>query len=398
MRPLFRLPLLATVVAVPLLAAAPAVAQLDAGTTTGTTLGTSDFFIGVQHESGANLSDFDRARFFNKAHCDCTEQVFVYVALTSTGFQKVLTVDRTGQIEFWVGSQCDSNDGLRTSRCQLLLSEPMATFLNDGRVTIPTDARVMSTYTQATFIDGGTTGLGFIPNPDCTSPTNQAFNQTIFVISPSSTGAPMALATSQVNIDLTPPPAPSSLGNVVVEGGNEAVVINWPKVDSSVYTDLLGYQVLCNRAGSLQVFNDGTFGAGFMECAMPGSDAGVGNGDNDGGVSGLDPRFACSPLLSPTTQSFRVKILQNGITYGISVVSIDISGNASPPDVFYATAMATKSFYDVYRNDDPNNPGAASGGLCALGEGTTSRGATTGIAAVLTIAGIVVVARRRRRR
>ena len=116
MRPLLRLPLLATVVAAPLLAAAPAAAQLDGGTTTGTTLGSGDFFIGVQHEVGANLSDFDRARFFNKAHCDCTETVYVYVALTNSGFSKVLTVDRTGQIEFWVGSQCDSNDGLRTAR------------------------------------------------------------------------------------------------------------------------------------------------------------------------------------------------------------------------------------------------------------------------------------------
>src|SRR5262249_52993097 len=161
--------------------------------------------------------------------------------------------------------------------------------------TLPTTARVLSTFTQSTFLDGGAITGTFAETTDCTSPTGQAFDQTIFVLTYDTTGAPVTLKTSQVHIDLTPPPAPSSLGNVTVAGGNEAVVISWPKVDSSIYTDLLGYQVLCNRAGELQVFDDGTFNAGFQECAAPGSDAGVGNGDNDGGVSGLDPRFVCSP-------------------------------------------------------------------------------------------------------
>jgi len=392
--------LLLTAVTAPLLAAAPARAQFDAGTSV-TTLGSSDFFIGVQHQPGANLSDFDRARFFNKAHCDCNETVYIYVALTDSGFAKRLTVDRTNNIEFWVGSLCASLDSGRPQRCSLLGTMTMAAFLDEGRATNPTNARVMSTFTQSTFVDDGgtTTGGTFAANPDCTSPTGQAFDKSLFVITYDNMGAAVSLATSQVHIDLTPPPAPSSLGDVVVAGGNEAVVISWPKVDSSIYTDLLGYQVLCNRGGALQVFSDGTFQPGFQECALPGGDAGVGSGENDGGISGLDTRYVCSPLLSPTTSSFRVKILQNGITYGVSVVSIDISGNASPPDIFYGTAVKTDSFYDVYRNDSHlGDPGAASGGLCTLGAGTTSRGAATGIAVVLTIAGIVVVARRRRRR
>ncbi|HMF40634.1 MAG TPA: hypothetical protein VKQ32_08065 [Polyangia bacterium] len=399
MRPWLRIPLLATVVAVPLLAAAPAAAQIPDAGPTNATWASGDFFIGVQHQAGANLSDFDRARFFNKAHCDCTETVYVYIALTDSGFAKRTLVDQSGNIEFFVGSQCDSNDSGRPLRCKSLKAEPLAAFLVAGRDTVQTTARVLSTFTQSTFLDGGAITGTFAETSDCTSPTGQSFPQTIFVITYDKvTGAPQAIATSQLNIDLTPPPAPSSLGDVTVEPGNEAVVITWPKVDSSVVTDLLGYQVLCNRAGSLQVFNDGTFGAGFLECAMPGGDAGVGNGDNDGGVSGLDPRYICSPLLSTTTSSFRVKILQNDIPYGVSVVSIDTSGNASPPDLFYATPIKTKSFYDVYRNDDPNNPGAASGGLCTLGERTSTRGAATGITAALVIAGIVVVARRRRRR
>ncbi|HEY7370573.1 MAG TPA: hypothetical protein VIF57_00235 [Polyangia bacterium] len=379
----------------PLLAASPAFAQfIDAGVTS-TTFSSDDFFIGVQHEAGANLSDFDVARFFNKARCDCNETVFVYVALTDSGFAKRTTVDRTGNIEFWVGSQCASNDSGRPLRCQLLGSQTMAAFLNEGRATSPTNARVLSTYTN-TIIIGDTTGGTFTPNPDCTLPSGiQSFNQTIFVITYDANGGPVTLASRQVLIDLTPPPAPDPKG-IIVQGGDEAVTISWPRVDSSIITDLLGYQVLCNRAGELQVFNDGTFAAGFQECNVPGGDAGVGSGENDGGVNGLDPRFICSPLLSATASSFRVKILQNGIYYGVGVVAIDISGNASLPNVMFEKAIATKSFYEVYRNDDDLHPGAANGGLCALGARTSARGTAAGLGAALAIAAAVVAIRRRR--
>ena len=54
----------------------------------------------------------------------------------------------------------------------------------------------------------------------------------------------------------------------------------------------------------------------------------------------------------------------------MAVVAIDRSGNASTPDILYATATKTKSFYDVYRNDaDRDQVGAATGGLCTLGAG-----------------------------
>jgi LPXTG-motif cell wall-anchored protein len=278
----------------------------------------------------------------------------------------------------------------------------MAAFLSDGRFTNQTTARVLSTYTNATFIDGGvTTGINFTPNPDCTIPGGiGSFDQTIFVINYGSTGQPQALSTRQVHIDLTPPPAPISDGpdGIKVAGGNEAVTISWTRIDSSITTDLLGYQVLCNRAGELQVFNDGTFSAGFQECGMPGGDAGVAASVNDGGVNGLDPRFICSPLLSPTTSSFRVKILQNGITYGVGVVAIDISGNASKPDIFYPTAVKTDSFYDVYRNEaDAEHAGAASGGLCTLGAPTSSHGAIVGLGAALVLGAVFFVRRRRRK-
>ena len=181
---------------------------------------------------------------------------------------------------------------------------------------------------------------------------------------------------------------PDSNG-ITVQGGNEAVVINWPGVDSSIYTDVLGYQVLCNRGGSLQVFADNTFGASFQTCA--------GTLPDGAGVQELNPPFVCSPLLSPTTRSFRVKILQNDITYGVAVVTIDRSSNASTPDIFYATATKTKSFYDVYRNDDPAHAGGASGGWCALAAGGSSRGTLGGLGLASAIAALMIARRRRRR-
>ena len=55
----------------------------DAGTTTTTNFDASDFFIGVQANPTDNLSDFDVARFFNKARCLCNQPVFIYVTLVS---------------------------------------------------------------------------------------------------------------------------------------------------------------------------------------------------------------------------------------------------------------------------------------------------------------------------
>jgi hypothetical protein len=378
--------LLLAAVAAPLLAAGTAAAQGVDGGTGSSSWAAGDFFIGVQQTLGANLSNFDVARFFNKARCDCSETVYVYVALTNSGFAKRTTVDRSGNIEFWVGSACDNIFG-RDARCVRLGSPTLQAFLNDGRATMETNARVLSTYTVAgatTTTDGGV----FTPNPDCTLPTGiQSFSQTIFVIINSSQGSPQSIASRQISIDLTPPPQPT---DVKAEGGHQAVNVSWTGVDSSLITDVLGYQVLCNRGGELQVFDDNTFEPGYSLCgnSVPA----------DAGVQELHPFFTCSPLLSPTSRSFRVKILQNDITYGVTVVAIDRSGNPSTPDIFYAKATKSLSFYDVYRDGDNETGGAATGGLCTVSAETTARGAAAGLAATLALAAIAVVRRRRRRK
>jgi len=389
MRPPMRPPISPSLIAAAavLLTAGTAAAQFDGGTTT-STFGAEDFFIGVQHVPGVNLSDFDVARFFNRARCDCDETVYLYIALTNSGFAKRTTVDRTGNIEYWVGTDC-ANTSLRDQRCVMLKSDTLAAFLNMGRDTIPTSARVLSTYTGGGgSVDGGVI-TNFTPTTTCTTPQIESFDQTIWVLS-NRTGSPQQLDIRGVHIDLTPPPTPNP-AQTTLQGGEQAVVISWEGINSSVITDMLGYQILCNRGGELQVFPDGTFQPGYQTCPLT---------SEGHGVEGLDVRFTCSELLAPTSRSFRVKILQNDIIYGAAVVAIDRSGNASTPvDILYARATHTKSFYDVYRNDDPDHPGLASGGLCTLAQGDagTPRGALAALGAGIAIGAAIIMRRRRRR-
>ena len=74
-----------------------------------------------------------------------------------------------------------------------------------------------------------------------------------------------------------------------------------------------GTRSSATAAGSLQVFADGTLRSGFLE--LPARTA------LDGGVDSLNPLYVCSPLLSPSTSSYRVKILQNDIVYGVGAWS-----------------------------------------------------------------------------
>ena len=74
--------------------ARPASAQLGTAgtlgttTTTAATLADGDIFIGIQATEGANLTDFDLARFFNKDNCDCDTPVYGFVTLTASGLAK----------------------------------------------------------------------------------------------------------------------------------------------------------------------------------------------------------------------------------------------------------------------------------------------------------------------
>jgi len=375
--------------AVPVLVGTSAFAQ-DGGV--GSAFAQDDFAIRIQSPMGAALSDFNLERFFNKARCDCNEEAFVFVGLSAGGFAKKPTLPRDGTIQVFIGTGC--NTQVLTERpktCLELGTMLIGDFLNVGTLTLPVTAQEMSADPTEVGPDGTTPGR-FVPNTSCTL-VKKDHTQTIWVVlDTDNNGTPDTSFSNSVKIDLQPPPAPDS-NAITAVGGQQAVTINWPSVDITTNRDLIGYQILCQRAEGLQVFPDGSFDSGFKTCdKTPGV-----------GAVGLDPRFICSPLLQPSTGSFRVKILQNDITYGVGVVSIDKSGNASVPDIFFATATKTKSFYDVYRdgyNGTSNGdfaPGEASGGFCTLVPGRATTGTAFGLAGAAAAVAAVLIRRRRRR-
>jgi hypothetical protein len=368
--------------------------------TTGT-FSSTDFFVGVQQTPGVNLSAFDVARFFNQARCNCSAPVDLFIALQPTSVAKRTTVTNVqGNISVILGNGCTSpiNEGI--VNCVLLAQEPTLTFLNDASYTIHTDARSVSTFLNPTLgtFDAGTSVdasavLG--TSTGACSATGQ-FDQTINVLVDfNGDNEPDVTISSSLLIDLSPPPQPT---NVTIAGGDEALIMKWTAVDTSLTTDLLGYQILCSRADQYQVFKEsgtdggatGPFNAGFQVC--PSTQAAMGTG-----VEGSDPTFVCSPLLSAVATSYRVEILQNDITYAAAVVAVDNSGNASAPIVNFGTPIKTLSFYEVYRNGNPQDAGGASGGFCALATSRPRLTSTLGSLLALGLGAFGVIRSRRRR-
>jgi hypothetical protein len=377
------------------LAARPALAQTTGTAGTTGTIGTTslvaaDFFLAVQDQSGVSFPPFDLVRFFNKANCDCDVPVKIFASMSQQGFAKRSLVDQTAHISVWIGTACD-NVTLQNTNCVRLIDESLSEFFTHGHEVFDTTARVLSTYTgsNGAIADGGVVGAsggGFKPNTDCTSPISP-FNQTIWLLvdtTGDSVNDVSPPATTQVRIDLAGPPLPVP---VRVEPGNEAVNVSWSKLDVATNGDLQGYQIFCQRGSGLQVFSDNTFSTPIKSCATT----------RGGGVQGLDPLFACSPLLSRATASYRVKILQNGIPYGATVVAVDDSGNASEPDLQFAVPEKTNSFYDVYRMGDPPTAGQASGGFCAVAPGAATGPLAAASGAALALAAVLALRRRRRR-
>ena len=385
---------------------------LGIGTGTGGSGGTAfaagDFFTSIQQQSDppVSLTTFQLSRFFNKANCDCSTPVNVFISLLSSGVAKRQTAGITiGTVSIVLGTGCNSVTGLVTGHssgsCLQIATEPVLTFLNQASYTVPTDAQVLSTYFNATGVvsDAGTGTTGTAAT--CTSPIGQSFTQTInFNFDFGSGGIDLSVPLMVV-IDLVPPPPPAK---VTIQGGDEALVINWTSVDQALVPDLLGYQILCSRADKYQVFNEspaddggtstGAFGSAFQICPkttpwMGGIDAGIEN---------LSPLYVCSSQMSPQSTSDRVEILQNDITYAAAVVAIDASGNPSEPVIGFGKPVKTLSFYDVYRDQTPQ--GQATGGFCAISTARPVAKTTAAVLSLLAVAafGVVLTRRRRRRR
>jgi hypothetical protein len=391
----------AAVVALIVVASSGGTTSTGTGGSGGTKFAATDFFLAIQRQTDppVSLTTFELSRFFGKANCDCETPINVFIALLSSGIAKRATAGiTTGTVSIVLGTGCNSVIGLQNGAngsCLQIASEQVLTFLNQASYTVPTTAQVLSTFFNTTGFtsDGGTTAPGTAPA--CTAPTGQSFTNTINFNFDFGSGTIDLSVPLMVLIDLVPPPAPTG---VTIQGGDEALVLNWNPVNQATVPDLLGYQILCSRAGQYQVFDEtytndggtstGAFGASFLSC--PKTRTGM-------GIEALDPLFVCSSLLSAQATSDRVKILQNDITYAASVVAIDHSGNASAPAVHYGTPIKTLSFYDVYRDQTPQ--GNATGGFCAISTARPGAKTTAAALSLLAVATLgVLISRRRRRR
>jgi hypothetical protein len=366
------------------------------GTTT--SLATTDFFIGVQGDEGVNLSEYQRGIYFNKANCDCEKPTWIFVALSQTGLAKRSTITR-GNAQVWVGTSCDQTV-LRPTQCtQIAASVLLTDFAARGGVSIKTTAKALSTRQIAVTGTGGTTGIVTACNETA------KFTQTVFLLVDQDADGAFDLAPTQtLDIDVNPPPPPT---DVTIRGGNDALVVNWKPINTTVdeSADLLGYQLLCNRAGEFQVFPTGSYSPAYASTATQCPDMAT----DTGSVEALDPKFLCSGLLGVVATAHRIKVLQNYITYGVTVVAIDKHGNPSLPDVFYGNPVASTDFYGFYRDGNSSNgapggmpdPGHDQGGFCTIGGTSDSGGFAAapllGLGVVVVTAGVVMRRRRRRR-
>jgi hypothetical protein len=374
----------------------------------GTAFAAGDFFTSIQQQTDppVSLTTFELSRFFNKANCDCSTPVNVFISMLSSGIAKRATAGvTTGLLSIVLGAGCNSYDSSAqvAGGCLLIASEPVLTFLNQASYTVPTDARTLSTYFNSTgvIVDAGatTTGAPTGTATACTSPIGQGFNSTINFNFDFGSGRVDLSIPFSLQIDLVPPPAPTGFK---IQGGDEALVLNWQSVNQATTPDLLGYQILCSRADQYQVFNEsptndggsstGAFGSAFQICPkttkwMGGIDAGIEN---------LSPLFVCSPQLSAQSTSTRVEILQNDITYAAAIVAMDASGNPSEPVIGFGKPVKTLSFYDVYRDQTPQ--GQATGGFCAISTARPSARTTAALSLLAVVTTGLVLTRRRRRR
>jgi hypothetical protein len=109
------------------------------------------------------------------------------------------------------------------------------------------------------------------------------------------------------------------------------------------------------------------------------------------GISNIPWKYLSIYQSGATTASYTVTGLTTGHQYAIGVAAVDSYGNTGPVALGCSTPTAVNDFYSAYTTDG----GKAGGGFCSL----SAVGSRTGGACVaLSLAGLVVLIERRRRR
>jgi len=386
--------------------ASPGLAQTGGTTATSTAataLATSDFITPILQRQDGNswvdLATTDALTYLNQARCQCNTKVRILVQIADASRSKLatLTATTTGtNAKLYVGSNCAGLNSLNVPICPdsaILgkLDTGLSTLSANGSWAVQTTVGQIFSGAQLTCTDTLATSIVLWIN-------------TTGTIAPDLTGnsAP-ALG---IKLDGTPPPAPSG---VVVEGGNEALNVQWI-TEATDNPDLAGYLVFCVRGDSLQVFDPSYYGSqyqtGQILCSAAAPAATAATSSSAGQTTAvevlapsffqnLDTNYLCSGLLSPSQTGIRLKILQNGIPYTVGVAAVDNSGNASPIlSGFVQRPIPTINFYQEYRDAGGQSPG----GYCTLAGRGARLGAISLLAGIGLLAPIVLRRRRRARR
>jgi MYXO-CTERM domain-containing protein len=358
-------------------APAPAQAQTGTGGSIGTagSLALADFFIGFQKTEGVNMTDFERSQFLNEASCLCARPLWIRAVLQPSAALKAAAIPPSAQVSLRIGTSCDVA-GTSQGCCHILADGVLFSQFRLSGITAETDVKTFAYTYDGTHCSPPQDRDPRVTDNGCAGPQ---FTQTLwlFISTTGINGSDQGKISMGVPVDQRPPASPQ---NVTLTPAHEALMVDWTGLEISTATDLKGYQVLCSRTDSLQVFKEGTFTPAFDGCPEQRQGASP--------VARLDPLFVCSDLLPD--DSFRLKILQNDIFYGVGVATIDQARNASQVAISYAKPVANRDFYYEYRHGDPQ--GAATGGFCAVGgAGGPSASATAGV----VLLALMAAARRR---
>ena len=291
------------------------------------TLTASDFALSAYASVGSSSLTLDSSSlggFFNPHECLCPDTITAVVQMTSAGQTDVGS--STIAVSFFLGTDC-SNSATSTS-CSALGSQVALTTSQAAQATL-SGSQVFQSAAGSTTVACGTLTAG--------STTLWAFL--------TQDGKALSFSLSQeLPVVTTAVAAPTA---VTALPSNHGLLVGWtPPSDTS---QVAGYQVLC-LPRPVQAST-----AAYESC-------GLGSSGSDGTVmTASDETEVCSAEVSATKTSVRLAGLDNGTSYTVAVISIDLSGGVSPLSP-QATAMPqpTFGFFDKYQQEG----GMASG--CAL--------------------------------
>jgi hypothetical protein len=364
-------------------------ADTSTGGTTSSALAESDFTITVQAKTASGswteLSTDDAKTFFDRARCECGTAVRFVVRVSSTSVEtKISTLlassDADGEARLYLAqsSGCTSDPTESSYGCVLLDQVDALDSLAKNGYWVTTEVKIADLFAS----DGSCELL-----------------KTTYVwlwIDTASDGTADLTGDSAPSLGLRLDgkglAAPTGLS---VEAGKEALILNWTSLDStsSSTSDLAGYLVFCANSDGSAVFSTPSnthfvSPATLVKASLcPDQDA-LDSASFVSSLTNLSPAYLCSGLIAEGQTSYRLKGLQNDLSYTVILVAVDEDGNlGTPTDAVTGTPVLTVDFYNEYANEG----GAPVGGYCNLTQAAGPARAVT----ILVLLVLPIVARRR---